>query len=240
MPSFLRNLGKLRPQRRLEGPTGPILPRLQCTMYWTGKSESRPAAAGVGTAGYKEISSGYLDTVTVSVAMVNQFQAGIRTTSFFMPEDTMKHVTAGGWAVQPGEFKLGSKIAAGAMGQVMKATLRGSIVCAAKMLKQGEGDEQAYKDLITELEILTSVGSHPNLVGFLGACIADKKEPIVFEEYVDGPSLEKYLVERALNGSRLEQRTILGWSLHLLYALEFLHASDPIIMHRGEFLFVST
>jgi len=157
---------------------------------------------------------------------------GVRQTSVFMPEDTMKNVAAGGWAVQPGEFKLGSKIAAGAMGQVMKATLRGT-VCAAKMLKQGEGDEQAYKDLITELEILTSVGSHPNLVGFLGAGIADKKEPIVFEEYVDGPSLEKYLTQRALKGSRLEHHTIFGWSLHLLYALEFLHASDPIIMHRG-------
>ena len=44
-----------------------------------------------------------------------------------------------------------------------------------------------------ELEILTSLTAHPNVVTFLGACIADRQKPLVFEEFVDGPTLEKFL-----------------------------------------------
>jgi hypothetical protein len=34
---------------------------------------------------------------------------------------------------------------------------------------------QAYKDLIMELEIITTLQLHPNIVTFLGACIVDKQ-----------------------------------------------------------------
>ena len=36
---------------------------------------------------------------------------------------------------------------------------------------------QAYKDLITELEIITTLQIHPNIVTFMGACIVDKQVP---------------------------------------------------------------
>jgi serine/threonine protein kinase len=55
------------------------------------------------------------------------------------------------------------------------------------------GIEQAYKDLIMELEVLTSVGKHQNIVEFYGACVQDSANPVILEEFVEGPNLEQFL-----------------------------------------------
>ena len=44
-----------------------------------------------------------------------------------------------------------------------------------------------------ELDVLTTVGQHQNLVAFYGACVEDESSPVILEEYVEGPNLEKYL-----------------------------------------------
>eukprot|EP00961_Rhodomonas_salina_P245290 3314345-Rhodomonas_salina.1 len=74
------------------------------------------------------------------------------------------HNCVGHWEVKPEEFTLESKIGEGAMGVIYKAKLRGQTV-AAKKLKDRKKDQnkQAYKDLVMELDILVSVGAHPNL-----------------------------------------------------------------------------
>eukprot|EP00802_Teleaulax_amphioxeia_P025809 Tamp_26733.p3 GENE.Tamp_26733~~Tamp_26733.p3 ORF type:complete len:128 (-),score=14.81 Tamp_26733:400-783(-) len=77
------------------------------------------------------------------------------------------------------------------------------------MLKENVTNmSQAYKDLIMELDILTTVKQYPNLVTFFGACIIDKQQPVVFEELVLGPTLEKFLITRIDSGRRLERRTV--------------------------------
>ena len=53
--------------------------------------------------------------------------------------------------------------------------------------------EQAYKDLIMELDVLTTVGKHQNLVEFYGACVQDPTNPVILEELVEGPNLEYFL-----------------------------------------------
>ena len=53
--------------------------------------------------------------------------------------------------------------------------------------------EQAYKDLVMELDVLTSVGKHQNLVEFYGACVQDPTNPVILEEFVEGPNLEQFL-----------------------------------------------
>ena len=53
--------------------------------------------------------------------------------------------------------------------------------------------QQAYKDLVMELDVLTLVGQHQNLVVFYGACVQDPSNPVILEELVEGPNLEKYL-----------------------------------------------
>lgn len=56
---------------------------------------------------------------------------------------------------------------------------------AAKKLKHGtESNSQAYKDLVMELDILTSVQKHPNLVQFFGACIKDTNNPVSVSSFL--------------------------------------------------------
>lgn len=128
------------------------------------------------------------------------------------------------------EVQLGKKIGEGAMALIYIATLRGR-TCVAKKLRNGvDSNSQAYKDLIMELDIMMTVGAHPNLVEFYGAVIIDPKNPIILEEFVSGPNMESYLQSR--NGKPLERRTVYGWTLDLLRALDFLHNRNPIIIHR--------
>jgi hypothetical protein len=44
-----------------------------------------------------------------------------------------------------------------------------------------------------ELDVLTIVGKHQNLVEFYGACIQDPTNPVILEEFVEGPNLEHFL-----------------------------------------------
>lgn len=151
-------------------------------------------------------------------------------TTVHSPQAAFDNVQRGHWEVQPEEIKFGPKIGEGANAVILKATFRGQ-TCVAKMLKSGvAANTQAYKDLIMELEILTSVTAHPNVVQFMGASIRTPEKPIVLEEFVDGPTLENFLANRL--GNKLEKRTVYGWSLDLLRALDFLHNRNPIIIHR--------
>ena len=100
-------------------------------------------------------------------------------TTVHSPQQAFGNVQRGHWEVQPEEIQLGSKIGEGANAVILKARFRGQ-TCVAKMLKSGvSANTQAYKDLIMELEILTSVTAHPNVVQFMGACIRTPEKPVV-------------------------------------------------------------
>eukprot|EP00287_Rhodomonas_sp_CCMP768_P020964 CAMPEP_0202825218 /NCGR_PEP_ID=MMETSP1389-20130828/12886_1 /ASSEMBLY_ACC=CAM_ASM_000865 /TAXON_ID=302021 /ORGANISM="Rhodomonas sp., Strain CCMP768" /LENGTH=319 /DNA_ID=CAMNT_0049498411 /DNA_START=29 /DNA_END=988 /DNA_ORIENTATION=- len=156
-------------------------------------------------------------------------------TTIHNPGKVIHNVTAGHHEVQPDQISWGSKLGEGAMAQIFRARIKlpnGEVQeCVAKKLKHGtEPNSQAYKDLVMELDILTSVQKHPNLVEFYGACIKDTQSPIILEEYVDGPNLEDFLMKR--NGKRLPKPTIYKWTMDLMRALDFIHNRNPIIIHR--------
>ena len=66
---------------------------------------------------------------------------------------------------------------------------------------------QAYKDLVMELDVLTMVGKHQNLVEFYGACVQDPNNPVILEELVEGPNLETFLeVSVKFSESSVEHR----------------------------------
>ena len=75
------------------------------------------------------------------------------------------------------EIVLGHKLGEGSMAEVYEATFRG-IKCAAKRLKRGvDKDTPQYNDLLLEVHTLASIGNHPNIVSFYGACIEEKLSP---------------------------------------------------------------
>ena len=150
-------------------------------------------------------------------------------TTVHNPDSAFGNVKSGNWEVNLEDIKWGDKIGEGAMAAIYKANLKGR-QCVAKKLKNGVGPQtQAYKDLVMELEILTSVGHHPNLVEFYGACIVDLQAPIILEEIVKGPNLEKFMMDKYVS---LERSTIYAWTLDIVRALDFLHNRNPIIIHR--------
>mmetsp|Transcript_8587 Transcript_8587/g.21154 ORF Transcript_8587/g.21154 Transcript_8587/m.21154 type:complete len:310 (+) Transcript_8587:222-1151(+) len=150
-------------------------------------------------------------------------------TTVHNPESAFGNVKSGNWEVSLSDISWGAKIGEGAMACIYKAKLKGR-ECVGKKLKQNIGPQsQAYKDLIMELEILTSVGHHPNLVEFYGACIVDLTSPIILEELVKGPNLETFMTQKYV---KLERNTVYGWTLDIVRALDFLHNRNPIIIHR--------
>jgi len=153
-------------------------------------------------------------------------------TTIHNPVGTFNGVRSGHWEIKEDEFECNEaqKIGEGAMAVICKAKLRG-MPCVAKKLKTGtQINSQAYKDLVMELDILCSVGKHPNLVEFYGACISNPEKPILFEEFVDGPNVEAFFQRN--QGFKLKRKTIYSWSLDIIQALDFLHNRNPIIIHR--------
>mmetsp|Transcript_23475 Transcript_23475/g.63365 ORF Transcript_23475/g.63365 Transcript_23475/m.63365 type:complete len:309 (+) Transcript_23475:151-1077(+) len=152
-------------------------------------------------------------------------------TTVHNPAAAFANVRAGSFEVKPEEIQYFDKIGEGAMAEIYRARMR-NLDCAAKKLKHTAGvQSQAYKDLVMELDVLTTVGKHQNLVEFYGACVEDPTNPVILEEFVEGPNLEHYLEKRG-PGFNLGRTTVYSWSLDIVRALDHLHNRNPIIMHR--------
>lgn len=80
-------------------------------------------------------------------------------------------------------------IGSGQFGEVYKATMKVSFQCSVTVaVKTSKGGLENYKDFEAEIEILKKVGSHKNVVKFLGHCITDLPHLIVME-FVGGGDL---------------------------------------------------
>ncbi|KAJ7354895.1 hypothetical protein OS493_029454 [Desmophyllum pertusum] len=98
------------------------------------------------------------------------------------------------WEEIPYEnLKLLNELGSGAFGIVYKGELlqdNGNVTaCAVKALKPSATNEE-IRDLYNELEIMTNVGHHPNLVNLIGACTEDGHLLVVLEIAENGSLLE--------------------------------------------------
>ncbi|XP_015779761.1 PREDICTED: fibroblast growth factor receptor 1-like [Acropora digitifera] len=96
------------------------------------------------------------------------------------------------------------ELGSGAFGVVYKGEIsekNGNITpCAVKALKASATDEE-MRDLYNELEIMSSIGSHPNLVNLLGACTKDGNLLVVLEIAENGSLIEFLKKVRSKNGN---------------------------------------
>ena len=93
------------------------------------------------------------------------------------------------------------------------------------------------RELSLELSALHAIGSHPNIVKFLGAVTKSSKPRVIFE-LVKGPSLEIFLHGEIMPGAaanvvhnKMAIETIAGWTRDLLSGINFMHDRKPHIVH---------
>jgi serine/threonine protein kinase len=128
------------------------------------------------------------------------------------------------------DLELGSVIGQGATSRAHKAIFRRKS-CVAKVLKkEEEGGPSSHHAVLVEIETLSAVGLHPNIVELLGACLSNQGDPILILEFVEGRDLERHL-SLLTPGFDLGRQTVCRWSLDILSALEFLHERDPFVIH---------
>ena len=128
-------------------------------------------------------------------------------------------------------FEIGACVGQGANANVYRSKMSGKI-CAVKMLRTDtERRNQKFQDMLMEIFVMSSMGSHPSLIEFYGACLSEVGNPIVLMEWIEGQDLESYLMQQPI-GFALDTSIVYAWSHNLLSALDFLHDRDPIIIHR--------
>lgn len=101
------------------------------------------------------------------------------------------------WEFQREKLILGKPLGEGAFGQVVKAEAYGlgdkdgPQVVAVKMLKDGHTDSE-MADLVSEMEVMKTIGKHINIINLLGCCTQDGPL-LVIVEYAAHGNLRDYL-----------------------------------------------
>jgi len=107
------------------------------------------------------------------------------------------------WTEIPFEkIKIMDELGSGEFGVVYKGEICGGngeiTPCAVKALKASATDEE-MRDLYNELEFMSNIGSHPNLVNLLGACTKDGNLLVVLEIAENGSLIEFLKKNRSKN-----------------------------------------
>mmetsp|Transcript_64207 Transcript_64207/g.147126 ORF Transcript_64207/g.147126 Transcript_64207/m.147126 type:complete len:457 (+) Transcript_64207:69-1439(+) len=148
----------------------------------------------------------------------------------------------GGWIVKPGELEVGRQIGHGSVGSVFRGThvAKGTIV-AAKAIREdltlpAQKRNRALQTLVCEVKAMSKMGTHPGIVGFVGANIDERNsaEAFILIEYMDGGCLRDVLAAQSKNGTpwRPPKATSFSWCAQLCAALSFLHDRETPLVHR--------
>eukprot|EP00292_Cryptomonas_paramecium_P009558 CAMPEP_0113681972 /NCGR_PEP_ID=MMETSP0038_2-20120614/12343_1 /TAXON_ID=2898 /ORGANISM="Cryptomonas paramecium" /LENGTH=248 /DNA_ID=CAMNT_0000600867 /DNA_START=77 /DNA_END=819 /DNA_ORIENTATION=+ /assembly_acc=CAM_ASM_000170 len=146
-------------------------------------------------------------------------------------QNAQNGICAGSRDIDACEVVCTKQIGEGQFGQVFKGKYHGK-KCAVKRLKSGVSKEHLeYQSIVMEMSVLMTIGCHPNIVEFIGACVDDSNNPMIVEEYAGDCNLDDYL-EAKYPGFDLGYRRVQKWTLDILGALEHLHGLNPVVVHR--------
>ncbi|KAJ1482085.1 kinase-like domain-containing protein [Baffinella frigidus] len=153
--------------------------------------------------------------------------------------ELLKIGTRHGWIVKVGELELGRQIGQGSVGAVYKGMHipSGRAVAVkeirADLTERTRKTNHTLQDLVYEIELLSKIGQHPNILGFVGANIDTPDAPIIVLEYMDGGCVEDVLTAKSKNGLwRPPKATSYSWCAQLCAALSFLHDRETPLVHR--------
>jgi len=138
------------------------------------------------------------------------------------------------WAVNRNEVHLEQELIRTLKSSVHRATWNGVDVVAKFAVRDEDSPEDVEDQLLHEINLLTFL-RHPNLVLFLGCCLAES--PIMFiSEYMSGGDLEQYYRDKR-DGNEGKpwapnEKLVHRWSVQILHALNFLHNCAQPVIHR--------
>ncbi|KAK3744279.1 hypothetical protein QZH41_020659, partial [Actinostola sp. cb2023] len=110
-------------------------------------------------------------------------------------------VTKQWWEIPRDDLTLENELGSGAFGVVMKGFLKKGeegeekrgMYCAVKMLKDNP-TKQELRNLCNEINILSSIGDHPNIVSLIGACTINGP-PLLVVKFAPNGCLLEYIKE---------------------------------------------
>ena len=90
--------------------------------------------------------------------------------------------------------------------------------------------QQAREQFLREAQILARL-DHPNLPK-VSDFFSDENREYLVMDFVPGEDLRTLMVEARRKKTFLGEREVLGWSVQLTDALDYMHRQDPPILHR--------
>ncbi|XP_031554403.1 vascular endothelial growth factor receptor 1-like [Actinia tenebrosa] len=154
-------------------------------------------------------------------------------------------ITKAWWEIPRDDLSIEEEIGSGSFGVVMRAYLNTGneknekTLCAVKMLKDNP-TERELRDLCNEINLMTVVGDHPNIISLIGACTADGPPWLVVKCAVNGCLLD-YLRENRKtpiysNLEKLDNTKTIAPELKLSFAYDIAkgmsHFEKNRVVHR--------
>ena len=122
------------------------------------------------------------------------------------------------------ELSMTILLGTGASGSVYKGRWRNALVAIKQITISASNSIQSIR---SELQIMTSLGNHPNIIPLIGACTTQQDSIYTVLKFCEKGSLYEYLIEKMTKITNDQLSTILQSSA---FALEFLHSKN--IVHR--------
>ncbi len=132
-------------------------------------------------------------------------------------------------------YKVIELVGQGGMGAVYRADdtrLKGRLCAIKEVVPDQDNDlfEQASEQFYREASTLASL-DHPNLPKVSDYFTTHGHEYLVMD-FVPGRDLHDLVQEARRQERFLSEEVVLGWTMQLLDALEYLHSQDPPVLHR--------
>eukprot|EP00347_Sterkiella_histriomuscorum_P021207 403334830 len=162
--------------------------------------------------------------------------------SHFITQDPLAAVSTS--QIRQEHLQIGKKIGSGAHAQVFK----GTYMLTPVAIKQFKNNDQAsFKAFLTEIDILTSIQPHPNILLFIGAFKQGPYSYIV-SDYAKNGNLQQFIKKRKFENTNRRQslqidknseenneiniKLKIKWALEVAQGLYYLHNQEPQILHR--------
>jgi len=132
--------------------------------------------------------------------------------------------------VQPvdiSEVTIQQRIGRGSCAEVFTGTWRGTTVAIKKAKVYADDDEEFFMELAQEAAIMSEL-RHPNVLQFLGTA-SNPPEIVIIMEFMARGSLYRIIHDQTID---LSWPRIRSMALDIARGMNYLHCSDPIIIHR--------